>query len=483
MTISVSCDECFQEYRLNDTLAGKKVKCKECGAVIQVPAADVDDVEFLDDDLEDDADDEDDYVAPSKRKGGNRPPPVPKAKARRVETPPPIPSKKAGKTKKKSSGYRDPLDDVPTWVVLTVMWTVIGVMCILFWVLGGKGGGLQAANGPGPNLNQPFGAAGMGVPAGPVAPAALFPVANVPVPALPDLPPLAQVLTPPSLTTSITLPAGIGPGASSQMRIWMPQGQHALHALGCVFMPPHEANFLSGAAIGDVSDPEALKEAFPLLQPCLSAGFAVVAFSVDGELQGLENLGSDFSALQKLHRDAYQRFQAGQVGLVNLRNAVEWVSTKVHQIDPARLYIGGVNEAGSLALLGAAHEPRLKGCVVVDPVCNVAAHYAMEYEDVDEMPVPEAITNQAFLGQCSPSAQIPHIQCPVFLASISYDDDESEQPTLADNNQFVQQMSGAGKPIQFVKIGPAGDYNVNQDQVALQGVAWLKTLTAEKLMP
>lgn len=39
MSIKVSCDECFQDFLVGDTLAGKRIKCKHCQAVIAVPKA------------------------------------------------------------------------------------------------------------------------------------------------------------------------------------------------------------------------------------------------------------------------------------------------------------------------------------------------------------------------------------------------------------------------------------------------------------
>lgn len=50
MPISVSCPECFEEYTVKDSLAGKKVRCKACQGVIKVeqpsePDAELDDYE------------------------------------------------------------------------------------------------------------------------------------------------------------------------------------------------------------------------------------------------------------------------------------------------------------------------------------------------------------------------------------------------------------------------------------------------------
>jgi len=37
MAINVQCSECGKAYALRDEMAGKKAKCKECGAVIDIP--------------------------------------------------------------------------------------------------------------------------------------------------------------------------------------------------------------------------------------------------------------------------------------------------------------------------------------------------------------------------------------------------------------------------------------------------------------
>lgn len=482
MTISVSCDECFQEYRLNESLAGKKVKCKECGAVIKVPAGDApDDLDFLDDGEAEEEEDDDDRP----RKRGAKRPPLPKAKTRRSETPPPIPSKKASKGKKRSSGYRDALDDVPTWVVLSVMWTMIGIMCVLFWVLGArKPGDIAHADDiwnlrgdPAQKIHNPA-----TVP--PAMPAALFPVAQVPVPPLPDMPPLAQIFAPPAFTTSVTLQPGTTPGAGAQIRIWMPGGQPAERSLGCVFMVSESFSFLNGSAIGDLSNPQDLSTAFPLLQPFLSAGYAVVTFSIDGEVREQLTLQSSEADFTRAWQDAHQRFKAGFAGLVNLRNAVEWVSTKVNAVNTQKMYIAGVDEAGAFALLGAAHEPRLKGCLVVNPQCNLLRHYA-EDVDIDELPYQPAGTDTEFLGRCSPNNHVADIQCPVYVCSIPWavGEDETAPGQIQDGTMFAKQLEAANKKVGAVILGPGTDYLVVVHMGAQQGIAWLKAFEGAPPMP
>lgn len=50
MSISASCESCGKQMRLRDEAAGRRVKCSECGAVVQVPEAEgVMDAEAVDD--------------------------------------------------------------------------------------------------------------------------------------------------------------------------------------------------------------------------------------------------------------------------------------------------------------------------------------------------------------------------------------------------------------------------------------------------
>jgi predicted Zn finger-like uncharacterized protein len=39
MPIRVQCPGCAAEYKLADTLAGKKIRCKKCEAIVPVPKA------------------------------------------------------------------------------------------------------------------------------------------------------------------------------------------------------------------------------------------------------------------------------------------------------------------------------------------------------------------------------------------------------------------------------------------------------------
>lgn len=39
MSISITCDQCGKQYNVTEDLAGKRAKCKQCGAVLVIPSA------------------------------------------------------------------------------------------------------------------------------------------------------------------------------------------------------------------------------------------------------------------------------------------------------------------------------------------------------------------------------------------------------------------------------------------------------------
>lgn len=175
MPIDIECEDCGNKYRVADEKAGGKVRCKECGARIEVPT--------LDHDLFSEA-----------------------------ETP-----RRSGGKKKRKGGSSSP----PTGVIISV--GAIAAICVLgivLFVLMGRGGGAAphltqadpAAGLPNSNLAN-GGLAGAGGTANPAIPATSLPTSSNP-PAATSLPSSA---TPAAATvgtsTAVGLPSSTSPAA------------------------------------------------------------------------------------------------------------------------------------------------------------------------------------------------------------------------------------------------------------------------------
>ncbi len=139
MSIAVECEICGKQYKLNDTLAGKKVNCKACGSAMMVPGGeDDDDVMEVDD-------------RPARRKGAG--------------------GKKAGRGKKKSSGAGLMIGLLLGGGLAVVL---VGGVVIFVVMRMMSGGNPQAAQNP-PAPTTP---AGSSTPGTPVAAAPTIPAMN-----------------------------------------------------------------------------------------------------------------------------------------------------------------------------------------------------------------------------------------------------------------------------------------------------------------
>lgn len=98
--------------------------------------------------------------------------------------------------------------------------------------------------------------------------------------------------------------------------------------------------------------------------PYVEAGFAVLAFELDGALDNPDDCAQ--------RERTMRAFLAARAGLVNAHIALEYLLTRVPQVNPNQLYAVGHSSPGTLALLFAGHEPRLKGCVAFAPCIDVS---------------------------------------------------------------------------------------------------------------
>ena len=144
----------------------------------------------------------------------------------------------------------------------------------------------------------------------------------------------------------------------NKLCIYTPLGRHKYHSLGCIFIAPAGARMYAGMTISPGDEKEHL--------PYVRAGYAVTALEIDGE----ETPG----AVNRVGMEsAYKQFSAAEGGLVNGKNAIEYVLAKVPEVDPQRLYVAGHSSAATFALLFAEHEPRVKGCIAYAPLADLFA--------------------------------------------------------------------------------------------------------------
>ena len=428
MAIKVTCPECFRDYQIPDQYAGKKVKCKGCGAAMVVEE---------DPGLEDES-----FGMPAQ------------VSAFPASPPPRAGSKPAAAKRKPAS--RSNNNNAVKWI----LGIVGGGIALIVLCCGGAGLWLrhafnqaieQQAGTIDVYPNQPdFG-----------APDSLFPVAQIPVPQFPELGeglPLegSQILI--YNVDLATIPANANhPGMKMTMRVYVPPGDHAPQSLPCVLIAPAGTTLLTGVALDD-------SEYHDETLPYAEAGMVVVHYSLDGD--EFEEGGDETVTYP------YALFRAACAGVVNTRNALEFARAKLPMVNPNKIYSAGHSSAGTLSLLAAEHEPRLAGAIAYAPATDVKSRLA-ELAEVPFMSVLYPKLDE-FVTQSSPHTHIDDLKTPVFLFHAK---DDSNVP-FADSQKFAEALRVQGKDVTF-DLSETGDH---YDSMVTDGIpkaiAWLKERVA-----
>lgn len=433
MPIKAVCPKCQTNYRLPESAAGKSARCKKCGASFKVPVLEpADDDELLaaliDDDAEErEADEPDAFDAAF----------APKARRR------PAPRATAGSGPRASSKRRSSRG---------VNWLAIG--------LGGAGVVALMCCGGGYFLfslmKPPVASAQAGEP---------YPLETFEVPAFPELP--APQIIPQSEVAMYLVdlgtanPGNTQPAARTQLRIYLPPGEHAARSLGCVLVGPAGTNLLTGNSL---DDPTYHEESLPYAR----AGYVAVTYSLDGPLPP----DSDGSNTQDL-ATAYRGFSAAYAGLANSRAAFEFVVARLPQVDPGRVFAAGHSSAGTLALLFAGHEPRLKGCMAYAPAVDVEKRLSVMVRLL-------ALGNQFpgivdFTKRSSPRTHLSRIKCPAFLFWAA-DDDVVD---ISDLQQFAADLGNIRQDVKSRTVPAGGHYDTMINPGIPSAIEWLRTQPGE----
>jgi dipeptidyl aminopeptidase/acylaminoacyl peptidase len=184
--------------------------------------------------------------------------------------------------------------------------------------------------------------------------------------------------------------------------------------------------------------------------PYVQAGYAVVAYDLDGP----DYSEGDPESMKR----AFEAFKASRAGLVNARNALEYVLAKVPEVDPKRIYAAGHSSAATHALLFAAHEPRLAAVIAYAPASDVPKWFGPRLRLVSMM-VPGSVD---FITQSSPTTHASRIKCPTFLFHAE-DDSICE---VAQSRTFSETLKQQGTPVTLVTV-PSGDH---YDSMIAEGI-------------
>jgi dipeptidyl aminopeptidase/acylaminoacyl peptidase len=164
---------------------------------------------------------------------------------------------------------------------------------------------------------------------------------------------------------------------------------------------------------------------------------------------------------------AYRNFHEAYAGLANCRYALEFAIQSVEEVDPERIYIAGHSSAGALALLCAAHEPRIRGCIAYAPETDVEA-FVGEFRH--QLPASEFPGLAEFARRSSPRTHMGRIDCPVFLFHSTTD---SVVP-FARSQAFCNELQQLGKNVTFVRADRGDHYNAMLTTGIPHALDWIR---------
>jgi dipeptidyl aminopeptidase/acylaminoacyl peptidase len=234
--------------------------------------------------------------------------------------------------------------------------------------------------------------------------------------------------------------------------LYLPAGAHDTRSLPCVLIAPAGSTLLTGMGLADGDRAEHF--------PWARAGFAVLAYSLDGAL-------ADRNAGDEELRRASEAFLDARAGLTDAEVALAWLAARVPEVDPNRVYTAGHSSAGTMALLLTEHDPRIKACAAFSPPVDLAACFDGPKRAVLKRAVPRL---DELLTTYNPKAHSARIKVPVFLFVARDDAALNVQQTEA----LAAELQGQGKRVDLVTVPTGGHFESMIHQGLPRAIEWLR---------
>jgi dipeptidyl aminopeptidase/acylaminoacyl peptidase len=239
------------------------------------------------------------------------------------------------------------------------------------------------------------------------------------------------------------------------MRVWYYQPEKAANKLALVLVPPAGSTLIAGMEMEDGDRPEHY--------PYVKVGFAVASFDINGAVPKNPERQSEEAALK-----GAREFRDARAGLANAKAVLDFILAKVPNIDPNRIYIAEHSSAATLALLVAAHEPRIKACAAYAPAADVEARLARFIADLDSV-LPGY---REFLHFSSPKTHVDELKCPVFLFHAQ---DDTTIP-IRQTTDFATLLKKTNPRVTLVTTPKGGHYDSMIREGIPKGIAWFQQL-------
>jgi dipeptidyl aminopeptidase/acylaminoacyl peptidase len=261
--------------------------------------------------------------------------------------------------------------------------------------------------------------------------------------------PQAQRLEPGILFQEIILPTKLG---SSKLWVYLPERQNS-KKLPCVIISPAGSRLFHGMNLGQGDRPEHI--------PYVRAGFAVVAYEVDGAIND-NSTGPDII-------NAINTYKQADAGLANARTTLDFIATRLPQIDMHRIYSAGHSSAGTLSLLLAEREPRITASIAYAPVSDVMNRLGDKFVDSVVKRVPDF---RNFIIKTSPYQNLSRSTRPLFL----FHSKEDKNVSIDESKHFAEAATKNSLSIMFIQAEHGNHYDSMIQEGIPGAIQWLKSI-------
>ncbi len=279
---------------------------------------------------------------------------------------------------------------------------------------------------------------------------------------LPDLP-AGRVLEPGVTLHEVSFGPpwmeGCPPGHFGKLWVYLPEGDAAPKSLPCVVIAGAGTPMFLGMDLTEGDRPEHL--------PWVKAGFAVVAYDVDGasRIPLMDNTPII------MIRPSIEGFLKARAGVANTQHALDYIAAKLPQVDPSRIIAAGHSSAATLALLAAENDARLRGVMAFAPGQYDQPPERAEQIRSMERAVPGISEVLTTFNPATPE-NLSRVNVPVFLFAAEDDDNVPASKT----RELASALQSKGKNVTLETTPNGGHYESMIDPGIPKAIAWAKGL-------
>jgi len=238
---------------------------------------------------------------------------------------------------------------------------------------------------------------------------------------------------------------------ATPMSVWLYLPDPIPERVPCVLVAPAGTYLVNGINLGNGDRPEHM--------PYAKAGFAVIAYSLDGPLPPDADDAAWLTAIRA--------FMAADGGLANARAALGYALAKVPSIDRSRIYAAGHSSAAVLALQLAAADDRIRRVAAYAPDPDLIARLGPDWVELVNESIPGF---KRWATEASPLQNAAKISAPVLLFFAEDDDIVS----IAAGRAYAAALRKSDKQVVLEETKSGGHYQSMIDEGISKGITFFQ---------